>query len=473
MFTPFSRTRPPGFNVRPQDDLPGFRLDPEEEVPGFNIDENGPPRPRLFPDSESSVQPALPQATVDPFAPDWLRRLLALPQSRSWTPLGLRWPLPEGLPAAPTDTSPMTPVPTPESDGNFLASDPEAATGALAWPPDDSQLDPQAGVSGPWAQSTSEPLLPAGSADPNFVLANTDDDSVQEAQQTRPTSRSTPPLVSPAVPAQTAPATGRRQMLPPKREMSGEDLTQLEERRREEALNEVRYKIRRDERAPYWDYVLRQLPLPSAPGSKVQAPLPYDWRDAVRKINPAYLDYTEAAARKHGIPAELLARLLFRESSYKNEGVDKNGNRLGDRPMGIPQMFPPALRDVGVDPGTFGRAGAAAQIDAGAAYLARQYRMFGDWPRAVAAYNFGAGNVENWLAGKAPTYDNIAQRRREESAAFRGKTGKPKDKETVEDREKKSEERAREQLGQWAQLQAYLPYIFLGDPARYDNPRRP
>jgi hypothetical protein len=46
--------------------------------------------------------------------------------------------------------------------------------------------------------------------------------------------------------------------------------------------------------------------------------------------------------------------------------------------VGIPQMYPSALRDVGVDPTTFGRAGAAAQIDAGAAYLARQYRRFGD-----------------------------------------------------------------------------------------------
>ena len=80
MFNPFSRTRTLGFNVRPQDDLPGFRLDPEAEVPGFNIDENGLPRPRPFPDSGSSVQPALPQGTADPSVLAWLRRSLALPQ---------------------------------------------------------------------------------------------------------------------------------------------------------------------------------------------------------------------------------------------------------------------------------------------------------------------------------------------------------------------------------------------------------
>jgi hypothetical protein len=473
MFNPFSRTRTLGFNVRPQDDLPGFRLDPEAEVPGFNIDENGLPRPRRFLDSGSSVQPTLPQATADPSVLAWLRRSLALPQPLTWTPPGLRWPPAGGLAVGPTETTATMPEPD-QPDAAFQGSDPDATNSAAAAPRDDGELYPQAGVSSPWAPSTGVPALPTvlPSADPNFVLANAEDD-VREAQQTRPPIRSTPPLGPPVPPLQTAPATGRRQMPPLKNEMSGEALTQLEERRREEALNEVQYKIRRAERAPYWDHVLRQLPVPTPPGSKVQAPLPYDWREAVRKINSAYLDYTEVAARKHGIPAELLARLLFRESSYRNEGVDKNGNRLGDKPVGIPQMYPSALRDVGMDPRNFGRAGAAAQIDAGAAYLARQYRRFGDWPRAVAAYNFGAGNIESWLAGKAPTYDNITQRSEEESAAFRGRTGKPNDKETVEDREKKSEERAREQLGQWAQLQAYLPYIFLGDPARYDNPRMP
>src|SRR5882757_1558630 len=96
MFNPFSRTRTPGFNVRPQDDLPGFRLDPEAEVPGFNIDENGLPRPRSFLDSGSSVQPALPQP--GPSVLDWLRRSLATALPLTWTSPGLRWP-PAGDPA--------------------------------------------------------------------------------------------------------------------------------------------------------------------------------------------------------------------------------------------------------------------------------------------------------------------------------------------------------------------------------------
>jgi len=260
-------------------------------------------------------------------------------------------------------------------------------------------------------------------ADPNFVFANADGDEVQEAQQTQQPGRNTATPVPQRPSVQGRPGASR-QPAAPLREKSGEDLTRLAESRREEALNEVRYKVRREERAPYWDYMLRALPIPTFPDDRIQRPLSSDWRADVRKINPSYLDYTEAAAKKHGIPPELLARLLYRESNYGNKGVDSNGNRLRNRAAGIPQMYPGALKDVGVDPETFGRAGAAAQIDAGAAYLAQQHRRFGDWPRAVAAYHFGFPRIEAWLAGKAPTYDNTTQRKNEESADFRGKTEK-------------------------------------------------
>jgi hypothetical protein len=38
----------------------------------------------------------------------------------------------------------------------------------------------------------------------------------------------------------------------------------------------------------------------------------------------------------------------------------------------------------------------------GRAYLARMYRRYGNWPDAVAAYNWGPGNVDSWIgAGRA------------------------------------------------------------------------
>jgi hypothetical protein len=35
----------------------------------------------------------------------------------------------------------------------------------------------------------------------------------------------------------------------------------------------------------------------------------------------------------------------------------------------------------------------------GRAYLARMYRRYGNWPDAVAAYNWGPGNVDSWIGG--------------------------------------------------------------------------
>jgi Transglycosylase SLT domain len=35
----------------------------------------------------------------------------------------------------------------------------------------------------------------------------------------------------------------------------------------------------------------------------------------------------------------------------------------------------------------------------GRAYLARLYRRYGNWPDAIAAYNWGPGNLDAWIAG--------------------------------------------------------------------------
>lgn len=35
----------------------------------------------------------------------------------------------------------------------------------------------------------------------------------------------------------------------------------------------------------------------------------------------------------------------------------------------------------------------------GRAYLAQMYRRYGNWPDAVAAYNWGPGNMDQWIAG--------------------------------------------------------------------------
>src|SRR5258708_40319557 len=38
----------------------------------------------------------------------------------------------------------------------------------------------------------------------------------------------------------------------------------------------------------------------------------------------------------------------------------------------------------------------------GRAYLARMYRRYGNWPDAIAAYNWGPGNLDAWIGGGRP-----------------------------------------------------------------------
>ena len=35
----------------------------------------------------------------------------------------------------------------------------------------------------------------------------------------------------------------------------------------------------------------------------------------------------------------------------------------------------------------------------GRAYLARMFRRYGNWPDAIAAYNWGSGSLDAWIAG--------------------------------------------------------------------------
>jgi len=41
----------------------------------------------------------------------------------------------------------------------------------------------------------------------------------------------------------------------------------------------------------------------------------------------------------------------------------------------------------------------------GRAYLAQLYRRYGDWPDAIAAYNWGIGNLEAWVKAGRPADD--------------------------------------------------------------------
>jgi soluble lytic murein transglycosylase-like protein len=97
-----------------------------------------------------------------------------------------------------------------------------------------------------------------------------------------------------------------------------------------------------------------------------------------------YLDMAKAAARKHGVPEELFARLVHQESRWNPRARSHKGA------MGLAQLMPGTASDLGVDPWN-----PRENLEGGARYLAMQYREFGSWRLALAAYNAGPQAVKD------------------------------------------------------------------------------
>ena len=100
----------------------------------------------------------------------------------------------------------------------------------------------------------------------------------------------------------------------------------------------------------------------------------------------------KAAARLHNIPEDLFARLVQQESGWNPSAVSHKGA------LGLAQLMPQTARLLGVDP-----TDPKQNLEGGARYLARQYRKFGSWPLALAAYNAGPEAVVKH--GGVPPYE--------------------------------------------------------------------
>lgn len=110
-----------------------------------------------------------------------------------------------------------------------------------------------------------------------------------------------------------------------------------------------------------------------------------------------YAGMIRAAEAANGLPADMLARLLWQESRYRDD-IITGRVRSPAGAMGIAQFMPATARELGIDP-----LEPAQAIPAAGAYLARLYRMFGTWAQALAAYNWGMGNVQRRGLEAAPT----------------------------------------------------------------------
>jgi len=120
------------------------------------------------------------------------------------------------------------------------------------------------------------------------------------------------------------------------------------------------------------------LPVPPHPDISMEN----DMRTWKTTAPPAIEPLIQAAATQHGVPLAGLRALLEQESAFDPHAVSPVGAR------GIAQFMPATARDFGIDPFNPTQA-----IPAAAKYLRALYDKFGSWDKALAAYNWGQGNV--------------------------------------------------------------------------------
>lgn len=106
---------------------------------------------------------------------------------------------------------------------------------------------------------------------------------------------------------------------------------------------------------------------------------------AIERPSPAssVREAIQAAAVRHQVSPKLVEAVAWQESRLNQSAVSPKGAR------GVMQLMPGTARELGVDAGDL-----TANVDGGAAYLARMMKLFdGDLTRALAAYNAGPGAV--------------------------------------------------------------------------------
>ncbi|MGX4640038.1 transglycosylase SLT domain-containing protein [Massilia sp. SYSU DXS3249] len=121
-----------------------------------------------------------------------------------------------------------------------------------------------------------------------------------------------------------------------------------------------------------------------------------------------YLYHVVQELEKRGMPTEL-ALLPVIESAFNPQALSHADA------AGLWQFVPGTGKDYNLKQNMFKdeRRGVLASTDAALTYLQRLYTMFGDWQLALAAYNWGEGNVQkaikkNQELGKPTDFESLA-----------------------------------------------------------------
>jgi len=108
-----------------------------------------------------------------------------------------------------------------------------------------------------------------------------------------------------------------------------------------------------------------------------------------------YAEAIGAAEVKFSLPTGLLGRVLYQESRFRPDVIE--GRTVSSAgAVGIAQIVP--RWHPGVDPRD-----PFASIEYAAGYLRKLFDRFGSWADALAAYNWGPGNLARLGLGAAPS----------------------------------------------------------------------
>ena len=113
---------------------------------------------------------------------------------------------------------------------------------------------------------------------------------------------------------------------------------------------------------------------------------------------PIWVPILNAAETTYGIPTDLLARLAYQECRFRRDIIDGT-TKSSAGAVGIMQLLPEDFPEAGKDP--------VADISDGATYLVRLHDRFHDWQIALAAYNWGPGNVDKCLRLEGGNLSNM------------------------------------------------------------------
>ena len=109
-----------------------------------------------------------------------------------------------------------------------------------------------------------------------------------------------------------------------------------------------------------------------------------------------YLNDIYSAQDEYALPDNLLKRVLYQESAFQPD-VISGERRSSVGAVGIAQFMEETAKDQGVDP-----LNPKEAIRGAAKYLSDLKEQTGSWEGAVAAYNWGPGNLAKHGIRKAP-----------------------------------------------------------------------